>query len=194
MRVHGRIHQFAQVLNAREGVRRGFFFQLLDIAGAINEELQNLWNGGCATRSTKALHGFCWSFGRRSEIVIGPDFITHFIGHFIGRESQICVITNLLIGRRISAESKSAAPKSKLILLAQLFRIEGDICFWFGFRCSPCLRVSVVKYSPFRSPDWQTCPRNIDRASSISSLKALEGRCRSGGNQTAINRFPKGAP
>ena len=31
-RIHGRVHQFAQVLNARESFRRVFLFQLLDVS------------------------------------------------------------------------------------------------------------------------------------------------------------------
>ncbi len=41
-RIHGRIHQFAQVLDARQRLRRVFPFQQLDVAGAIDQELQQL--------------------------------------------------------------------------------------------------------------------------------------------------------
>ena len=37
-RIHGGVDQFAQVLDAREGFGRVFFFQLLDVAGAVDEE------------------------------------------------------------------------------------------------------------------------------------------------------------
>jgi len=39
-RVHGRVHQFAQVLDARVGFRRVFLFQLLNVSSAVNQELQ----------------------------------------------------------------------------------------------------------------------------------------------------------
>ncbi len=41
-RVHGRIHQFAQVLNARVGLGRVFLFELFDVSRAVNQEFENL--------------------------------------------------------------------------------------------------------------------------------------------------------
>ena len=41
-RVHGSIHQFAQVLHPGEGLRRVFRFQQLDVPGTINQKFQDL--------------------------------------------------------------------------------------------------------------------------------------------------------
>ncbi len=41
-RVHGRVYQFAQILNARVGLRRVFLFQLLDVSRAVDQELEEL--------------------------------------------------------------------------------------------------------------------------------------------------------
>ena len=41
-RIHGRIHQFAQVLDPRISLGCVFLFKLLDVARAIDEEFQNL--------------------------------------------------------------------------------------------------------------------------------------------------------
>ena len=41
-RIHGRVHQFAQIFNARICFRSVFFLELLDVAGAVDEKFQNL--------------------------------------------------------------------------------------------------------------------------------------------------------
>ena len=41
-RVHGRVHQFAQVLDAGQRLGRVFLLELLDVAGAVEQELQQL--------------------------------------------------------------------------------------------------------------------------------------------------------
>ena len=44
-RVHGRIHQFAEVFDTRISFRSIFFFQLLNVAGAVDEELEDVGGG-----------------------------------------------------------------------------------------------------------------------------------------------------
>ncbi len=45
-RVHGRIHQFVQVLDAGQRLGRVFLLKLLDVARAVNQELQQ-FGGRC---------------------------------------------------------------------------------------------------------------------------------------------------
>ena len=57
LRIHRRIDQFAQVLNARIRLRRVFLLKLLDVARAVNQEFQNLRRIGRRARSAKAFDG-----------------------------------------------------------------------------------------------------------------------------------------
>ncbi len=45
-RIHGGVHQFAQIFNAGIGFRRVFFLQQLDVAGAVDEKFQNVGGTG----------------------------------------------------------------------------------------------------------------------------------------------------
>ena len=51
-RIHGGVHQFAQVLDARQRLRRVFLLELLDVAGAVDQELQQL-GSGCRHRRAR---------------------------------------------------------------------------------------------------------------------------------------------
>ena len=53
-RIHGGIHQFAQVLDPRESLGRVFFFELLDVASAVDKEFQKLGGIGAAPGVRKA--------------------------------------------------------------------------------------------------------------------------------------------
>ena len=53
-RIHGGIHQFAQVLDPRVSLGRVFFFKLLDVTGAVDKEFQNFRRIGRAAGSAKA--------------------------------------------------------------------------------------------------------------------------------------------
>ena len=52
-RVERGVHQFAQVLNARQRLRRVFVLQQLDVAGAVDQKFQNLNSIRRPTRRTK---------------------------------------------------------------------------------------------------------------------------------------------
>ena len=45
-RVHGRVHQFPQVLDARVSLRRVFILEQLDVTGSINKKFQNFRGTG----------------------------------------------------------------------------------------------------------------------------------------------------
>ena len=45
-RIHGGVHQFAQVFDAGVGLGRVFFFELLDVAGAVDQEFQKVGGAG----------------------------------------------------------------------------------------------------------------------------------------------------
>ena len=99
-RVHGRIHQFAQVLDARESFRRVFFFELLDVSRAVDQEFKKLSRIRGRARSTKALDGF---IGR---------FISHEVGGGTGALARPS-------SQPIAAEkSKLKLPGSKSVSLS----------------------------------------------------------------------------
>src|ERR1700677_2304696 len=50
-RIHGRVHEFAQVLNPRISLGCIFLFKLLDVTGAIDKELEDL---GCVRRLARS--------------------------------------------------------------------------------------------------------------------------------------------
>src|SRR5580692_1990092 len=54
-RVHGSVAQFAQVLDAREGFGSIFLFELFDVSGAIDQELEKLGSVCSRSRGAKAL-------------------------------------------------------------------------------------------------------------------------------------------
>src|SRR5260370_17962843 len=56
-RIHGRIDQFAKDLDARVGFRRVFFFELFDVASAINQELQKFCSVRGGARSAEPFDG-----------------------------------------------------------------------------------------------------------------------------------------
>ena len=61
-RVHGRIHQLAQVLDARQRLRRVLLLQQLDVAGTIQQELQQLAGVRGIARRAKAFDARCFGF------------------------------------------------------------------------------------------------------------------------------------
>src|SRR6266481_2287154 len=54
-RVHGRIHQLAQVLDARVGFRRVFLFQWLNVSGAVDQKFEDLGRIRGRARRTETL-------------------------------------------------------------------------------------------------------------------------------------------
>src|SRR5258708_7568457 len=56
--VHGSIYQFAQILDAGVGLGRVFVLELLDVAGAVDQEFEE-FRGGCGlARSAETLNTF----------------------------------------------------------------------------------------------------------------------------------------
>ena len=56
-RVHGCVHQFLQVLDARQCVRRVFLFQLLDVARPVDQEFQQLGGRRAVARLAESFNG-----------------------------------------------------------------------------------------------------------------------------------------
>ena len=52
-RIHGGVHQFAQILHAGVGLRRVFLLEQLDVTGAVDEKFQNL--GGTGSRRERGI-------------------------------------------------------------------------------------------------------------------------------------------
>ncbi len=67
-RVHGRINQFAQVFDAGEGFGRVFFFEELDVAGAVDQEFQQV---GCVHHGSGEFSGHCADLGLGGPSCIG---------------------------------------------------------------------------------------------------------------------------
>src|SRR5690242_3356540 len=54
-RIHGRIYQFANVLNAGESFGRFLFFQLANVTCAVNQELQDFRGAGRAAGGAESI-------------------------------------------------------------------------------------------------------------------------------------------
>src|SRR5208283_6249227 len=78
-RVHGRVHQFAQVLNARVSFGRVFLFQLFDVSRAIDQKFENLSSIRLRARSTETLYRYIYRL--ISQVVDGATGVLarHFV-------------------------------------------------------------------------------------------------------------------
>src|SRR5262249_16922495 len=80
-RVHGGIHEFAQVFDAGVGLGRVFVFEQLDVAGAVDEELQELSGVGGFARSAEGVVVVGGSFGRGVGLSV--------VRESVGREGDV---------------------------------------------------------------------------------------------------------
>ncbi len=62
--VHGRVDEFAQVLNAGIGFGCIFRFEDFDVASAVNQEFEDLSCVGRTAGRAEAFDGFGWILGR----------------------------------------------------------------------------------------------------------------------------------
>ena len=99
LRILRRVRQFFQILNAREGLRRAFFFKRPDIPGAINQKANQLRQSGRVAGLAKTFH---WRLGLRRGLVSG--------------------ITILLERRRLAQRSRSGFKK-----WIEVHRIQGQL-------------------------------------------------------------------
>ena len=61
------VGEFLQVFNAREGFGRGFFFERADVAGAVDEELDELGQSGGVAGLAEAWNGLGFSGASRAR-------------------------------------------------------------------------------------------------------------------------------
>jgi len=66
-RIHGGVYEFAQVLDSRIRFRRVFLFELLDVARAIDEELEDFGGVGWCGAGTRARFGLVSNLRRRNS-------------------------------------------------------------------------------------------------------------------------------
>ena len=171
-RVHGGVYQFAQVLDAREGFRRVFFFELLDVSGAINQKLEKLSGIRRSAGSAEALDDFV-----ASATVGGGGGISPVATSLCGMSSADIAgseikaeVAGIEVGVDLRLRALGRASPARLEPSATRQRSSSDV-----------LRPSSS--SPLR----RRCPPTCARPSSISSRKLFNAaKARAGNNCRAI--------
>ena len=96
-RVHGRVHQFAQVLDPRVSLRRVFFFQLLDVSRAVDQKFKNFGSIRRSARSAKTLN----------------RIIDHLISPVVGGATG-AFARSLILSRIVSSKIKTKVARIKI--------------------------------------------------------------------------------
>ncbi len=86
--IHGGVDQFAQVLDAGESFGRVFCFEQLDVAGAVDEEFQEVGGAHCGSRETMCVAPICSSGWPCRPLASGCWSASGFNFEYLARRSR----------------------------------------------------------------------------------------------------------
>src|SRR5260370_39105143 len=113
-RIHGSVHEFAQVLDTGKRIRCGLFFELLDVSDTVDEELQDLRDRRRTALGTEALDGRLRRFARGDMAgrFVGAKGKTNVFGEICRVESAVVTfhrsrgrLRSTVFVRRLSASA-----------------------------------------------------------------------------------------